>query len=371
MRLTIRSCFILVALLYSANAGAADCHRENCPPGVAIASAHHLATDAGFEIIAKGGNAFDAAIAVSSTLGVVEPISSGLGGGGFFLLHEARTGKDIFLDAWETAPEAATKEKYLTADGKPDRDRAANGPWSAGIPGLPAALVYLAQKYGKLPLRDSLAPAIRIAREGFPVYPKFSKGYESRRVVMERYAGTRAVFLATGQAPQTGDIFKQPDLAETLTQIAAKGFNGFYRGKVADRLVAGVNEEGGAWTKKELAAYKVRIRKPVRIQYHGWEIITAPPPSSGGIVLAQMLRMLEPYDLKNMDQPHRIHLTVEAMRRAYRDRTFYLGDPDFVKIPMRLLTSADYNAGLRAGIHPEKATAWRRYRRSIFSMARG
>ena len=198
---------------------AADAVRSNTPshpPGTAIASAHALATQAGLDVIAQGGNAFDAAIAVSSTLSVVEPISSGLGGGGFFLLHDGRTGKDVFIDARETAPTAATPDRYLLPDGGFNRDHAENGPWAAGIPGLPAAFVHLAEKYGRLPLKTSLAPAIRTAREGFPVYARMARGYQARREVMERYKGTRAVYLANGKPIQEGDVFKQPDLARTL-----------------------------------------------------------------------------------------------------------------------------------------------------------
>lgn len=315
MYAVIRTLFISIFLLFPV---VTDANQLVHPPGAAIASAHYLATDAGLETIAKGGNAFDAAVAVSAALSVVEPISSGLGGGGFFLLYEAESGKDIFVDARETAPKAATKEKFLTPAGKPDRDRAINGPWAAGLPGLPAALVYLASTHGKLPLKESLAPAIRLAQEGFPVYSKFAKGCESRRAVMERYAGTRAVFLASGAAPKVGDIFKQPDLAKTLSLLADKGFDGFYRGEVAQKLVAGVNAAGGEWSERELASYRIRLREPIRFKYRQWDIVTAPPPSSGGIALAQILTMLEPYDLARMDEPHRIHMTVEAMRRAFR-----------------------------------------------------
>ncbi|UXM95888.1 gamma-glutamyltransferase [Bartonella sp. HY329] len=326
------------------------------PPAAAIASAHFLATEAGFEILAKGGNAFDAAIAVSSTLSVVEPISSGIGGGGFFLLHDAESGKDIFLDARETSPKSAHQGKYKTADGKFDSDRATNGPWAAGIPGLPAALVYLAEHHGKLPLKTSLAPAIKAARDGFTVYARMEEGYESRREVMERYKGTREVFLKNGEPIKTGDLFKQPDLANTLEKLANLGYDGFYKGDIASKLVDGVNSEGGEWTLDELASYKVVVREPLRFNYRDWQIVTAPPPSSGGIALAQILQILEPYDLAKMNEADRVHLTVEAMRRAYRDRTFYLGDPDFVKIPVKLLTAPDYAAGLRAGINPDKAT---------------
>ncbi|QIL21702.1 gamma-glutamyltransferase [Thermomonas sp. HDW16] len=326
------------------------------PPGAAVASAHALATDAGIETLKQGGNAFDAAVTVSSVLSVVEPISSGLGGGGFFLLHDAKTGRDVFIDARETAPAAATSQAYLDKNGDLDRDRAENGPWSAGIPGLPAALVHVAERYGRLPLSKTLQPAIRIARDGFPVYGRFARGYAERREVMERYPGTREVFLRNGEAPMEGDLFRQPELAVTLERLAAKGFDGFYRGVTAKRLIAGVNREGGRWTAAELAGYRVKEREPLRFEYDGWEIVTAPPPSSGGIALAEMLQILEPWDLQKLPQAQRVHLVVEAMRRAFRDRTFYLGDPDFVKIPVKTLMDPDYAAGLRATIHPSKAT---------------
>lgn len=326
------------------------------PPGNAVASAHALATEAGLQVMREGGNAFDAAIATSAVLSVVEPISSGLGGGGFFLLHDASTGRDVFVDARETAPASAHPDRYRGADGAFDRDRAENGPWSAGIPGLPAAFVHIAGRYGALPLSQSLAPAIRIAEEGFPIYARFARGYQSRRAVMERYPGTRAVFLADGRAPEEGDVFRQPDLARTLRLLAERGFDGFYGGETAEKLVAGVNTEGGQWTGADLAAYRVVERAPVRFRYHDWTVTTAPPPSSGGIAMAQMLQILEPYDLPAMDDAARTHLVVESMRRAFRDRTFYLGDPDFVQIPQRTLTSRDYAAGLRATINPAKAT---------------
>ncbi|MEG3193124.1 gamma-glutamyltransferase [Lysobacter sp. D1-1-M9] len=326
------------------------------PPGTAIASAHALATEAGFETIRAGGNAFDAAVAVSAALSVVEPISSGLGGGGFFLLHDARNQRDVFVDARETAPIAATPEAYLDEDGELDRDLATNGPWAAGIPGLPAGLDHIASRYGRLPLETSLAPAIRLAREGFPVYARLERGYARRREVMERYPGTRAVFLADGDPPTEGEILRQPDLARTLERLAEHGADGFYRGEVAEKLRAGVAAEGGRWTAEELAAYRVREREPLRFGYHDWEIVTAPPPSSGGVALAQMLQILEAWDLSTLDAASRIHLTVEAMRRAFRDRTFYLGDPDFVEVPVELLTHPAYAAGLRATIHPERAT---------------
>ena len=236
MKLVARS-LLLFALVLPPAAWAADTApaRAAHPDGAAIASGHALATQAGMEILGKGGNAFDAAVAVSSTLAVVEPISSGLGGGGFFLLHDAKTGKDVMLDARETSPESATPEQFLDKNGNLDRDRSVNGPWSAGIPGLPAALVHVAERHGRLPLAQSLAPAIRIAKEGFPVYARLARGYTERREVMERYPGTREVFLRNGKPPKEGDLFRQPELAATLERLATGGFDGFYRGTTARR----------------------------------------------------------------------------------------------------------------------------------------
>ena len=347
---------MLFVLLLPLVATAAPADPATHPPGAVIASAHTLATDAGIEVIGKGGNAFDAAVAVSAALSVVEPISSGLGGGGLWLLHDARSGRDVFVDARETSPASATPDRFLDKDGKLDPDRAQNGPWAAGIPGLPAMLVHVAEKYGRLPLSQSLAPAIRIARDGFPVYGRMARGYAAKRKVMDRYPGTRAVFSPNGKPIAEGDLLRQPDLAATLQRLAAQGFDGFYRGTTAKKLVAGVNAQGGQWRLDELAGYKVKEREPIRFRYHDWDITTAPPVSSGGIALAQMLQILEPYDLKAMPEAERVHLVVESMRRAFRDRTFYLGDPDFVQVPQRLLTSADYAAGLRATINPAKAT---------------
>jgi gamma-glutamyltranspeptidase/glutathione hydrolase len=326
------------------------------PPGAAIASAHKLATEAGFEILAKGGNAFDAAIAVSSTLSVVEPVSSGIGGGGFFLLHDATTGRDVMVDAREVAPQSATPAFYLDAKGELDTNKAENGAASAGIPGLPAALVHLQKNYGRLPLSVSLAPAIRIARAGFPIYARLVDQYAERKDVMERYPSTRAVWEARGHDPKFGETLVQNDLAHTLELLAQKGFDGYYRGEVAQRLLAAVKADGVNWTADELASYQVKEREPLHFKYRDWDVVTAPPPSSGGVVLAEILKMLEGWDLAKLDEPHRIHIIVEAMRRAYHDRTLYLGDPDYVKMPIRRLTSADYAAGLRASILPDKAT---------------
>jgi gamma-glutamyltranspeptidase/glutathione hydrolase len=326
------------------------------PPGVAIASAHALATEAGIEVIGEGGNAFDAAVAVSAALSVVEPVSSGLGGGGFFLLHDAAHARDVFVDAREIAPRSATPAFYLDASGQLDRDKAENGAASAGIPGLPAALVHIAGKYGRLPLAKSLAPAIALADRGFEVYPRMADQYAQRREVMERYPSTRAVYMADGDGLRAGETLRQPELAHTLRLLAQRGADGFYRGQVADAILATVKADGIDWTPAELAAYRVRERTPIRFRYRDMDVVTAPPPSSGGVALAEILQMLEGWDLARLDEPHRIHIVVEAMRRAFRDRTLYLGDPDSVQVPVRRLTSDDYAAGLRASILPDKAT---------------
>ena len=326
------------------------------PPGGVVASGQHIATQVGLDILKKGGNAFDAAVAVSAALAVVEPISSGLGGGGFYLLHDAKTGKDVMLDAREYAPKADTAKSYLTADGKLDRNRSINGPWSAGIPGVPAALVEISKHYGRLPFQETLAPAIAIAKNGFPVYKRMADGFQARRSVMEQFPGTRQVYMPGGKPIKEGDIFRQPDLAATLTLLAQGGFDSFYKGPFAQRLIDGVHQAGGQWTAEELAAYRVKYRKPIVFNYHKWKIITAPPPSSGGIALAEMLQILEGWDLSKCSPTERAHLIVEAMRRAYRDRTFFLGDPDFVHIPSQVLTNKMYAIGLRSSINPDKAT---------------
>jgi len=321
-----------------------------------IASANAYATDAGMEVLARGGNAFDAAIAVSATLGLVEPESSGLGGGGFMLLRVAKDGREVFIDARERAPYAATRDMFLDAEGEVVRDRSVNGALAAAIPGLPAGLDHLAGKYGRLPLRESLAPAIRLANEGWRFGPKNAAMLGWRREVLARSPAAAELFLRDGQVPAEGTLMRNPDYAQVLERLAARGADGFYRGEFAARLVRGVNEAGGIWSERDLAEYTVVEREPLRISHRGYEITTAPAPSSGGVALATMLKVLEGYDYPRLGKAQRSHLLVEAMRRAYRDRALYLGDPDFVQAPVQMLTSDAYAAGLRASIHPAKAT---------------
>lgn len=326
------------------------------PRQAAIASAHYLATEAGHEVLAAGGNAFDAAVAVAAALAVVEPSSSGLGGGAFFLLHRASDGMETMVDARETAPGAAHRDMYLNDQGEVNRDLAVNGPLAAGIPGHPAGLVYVAEKFGRLPLAKSLAPAIRLAREGFPVDEKYHALLSFRKEVMLRWPAASAVFLKQGEVPAVGSTIVNEDMAQSLERLASQGHAGFYQGELAKRLVAGVRAAGGIWTEDDLAAYQVKEREPIQVKFKGYQLVTAPPPSSGGIALAEILNILDAYPIDSMDRAHQVHLSVEAMRRAYRDRGIYLGDPDFVEIPQRQLLSRDYAAGLRASIRLDQAT---------------
>ena len=360
--ITVATFTVLPALAASPDAAPAASTAQTARPGhAAIASAHKLATAAGFEVLASGGNAFDAAVAVAATLSVVEPQSSGIGGGGFFLLHRASDGKDVMLDARETAPTASSSKLYEKPDGSPDRDKSLNGALAAGIPGEPAALVWLAQHYGKLPLSVSLAPAIRIARDGYRPDARMLSELSNRAKIIARYPGSRALLLPNGAVPQQGWTFRNPDLARTLERIARDGDAGFYRGAFAEHLVAGVRKAGGNWTLADLENYKVKERAPIAFDYtppHGatYRIVSAAPPSSGGIVLAEIFNILSGFDLAKMDRAHRVHTVVEAMRRGYRDRTQYLGDPDFVQMPVAKLTGMAYADQLRASIDPGKAT---------------
>ena len=326
------------------------------PAESGIASAHPLATRAGEEILAAGGNAFDAAIAVSAALAVVEPFASGLGGGAFWLVHEAKSGRQVFLDAREVAPGKATHDMYLDAQGKPIPGATINGPLAAGIPGEPAGLAYLAEHYGRLPLAKSLAPAIRYAEEGVPVTRAMALGLGFRARTARQSPAFAEVFLPAGKALVAGDTVRQPDLARTLRALAADGRDGFYKGPVARKLVDGVRAAGGIWSLDDLANYRVVEREPIRTTFRGMTIVSAPPPSAGGVALAEIFNILDGYDLPKLTAPGRIHLNIEAMRRAYRDRAIYLGDPAFVAMPLERLLSPFYAAGQRTSIRLDRAT---------------
>ncbi|MEP7184772.1 MAG: gamma-glutamyltransferase [Rhodanobacter sp.] len=349
---------VAFALEGTAQAGTATvpAHASQRPGHAAIASANFLATNAGFEVLAKGGNAFDAAVAVASTLSVVEPESSGIGGGFMALLHQAKNGRNVFIDARETAPAAVDSKDYVKPDGDPDRDTSLTGPLSAGIPGEPAGLVLIAKRYGRLSLKQSLTPAIRIARDGFVPDPRLHDAIVTQQKNLQRWPASAGKYLADGKLPTVGAIWRDPDQAKTLKLIAAHGDEGFYYGDTARKLVDAVRAAGGNWTLADLAAYQAKERTPISVNYHGYKIITAPPPSSGGVAIVEILNILSGFDLSRMDQVHRVHYMVEAMRRAFRDHNDYLGDPDFVKMPLDMLLSPYYADGLRQGILPDRAT---------------
>ena len=323
---------------------------ESAP--AAIASAHPDATRAGFEVLEKGGNAFDAAIAVAATLSVVEPTGSGLGGGGFWLLHRESDKKQVMVDGRERAPAASTADMYLDKNGDPVPGASLYGALAAGIPGTPAAIDHLARHYGLLPLRTSLAPAIRAAEEGFAAYPRYIRILESRLKYLTPAA--QKIFLAPdGSLPVEGTLIRQPELAETLRQLARHGRDGFYSREVGRKLVSSVRRQGGIWTQLDLADYRVIERDPVIGEYRDARLIISPPPSSGGVAILQMLGMLDTLEYAGLDTRQRRQKVIEVMRRAYRDRSLYMGDPDYTRIDLDKLLATDYLDELAAGIGDE------------------
>ena len=324
---------------------------------IGLATAHPLATEGGLSILQQGGNAFDAAIAVSAILAVVEPYSSGIGGGGFWLLHDAKTQTDVMLDGRETAPEKASTDMYLDQQGNVISNLSITGALAAGIPGEPAALVWLAENRGKLPLKTTLKRAIELAQEGFVVDDFYLKMLRFRLDAIKQSADASQIFLDDNKPPQLGHSIKQPDLAHTLTLIAEKGHAGFYEGETAEKLVKGVREAQGIWTKNDLKNYRIKLRQPVITHYQDMTITSAALPSSGGIVLAEIFNMLSAYELSSLNKAEKTHLIIEAMKRAYRDRAEYMGDSDFVEVPVKRLTSSAYAEQLRQSINKAKATA--------------
>lgn len=353
MKFFVRSCVfavLLPLLSWSTLAVAAK------PAQPAIASAHPLATRAGVDILAKGGNAFDASIAVAAVLSVVEPYSAGMGGGGFWLLHDGDSQRNVMVDAREMAPGNATRDMYLDAEGKVMREWAVSGPSAAAIPGQAAAFVHVAERYGKLPLADSLAAAIRYAREGFVVDEHYRKMATYARKRLGRYPEARSIFLIQGDIPAVGHVLVQTDLANTLTLLAEKGREGFYAGEVAKKLVAGVEIDGGLWTLDDLKNYKIVEREPIEGTFRGAKIITASPPSSGGVVMLEALNIIDEFNDGEFDPALMPHITVEAMRRAYFDRSRYLGDPDFISMPIEGLLSYEYAIQVGENITVDRAT---------------
>ena len=342
---------IFLTLLYS--------HAIVClasePLKCGIRSAHPLATNAGCKILEQGGNAFDAAIAVTSTLAVVEPFSSGIGGGGFFLLYDAASKETSFMDAREVAPRRSKTSLYVD-DGKPLGKLSIEGATAAAIPGIPAALQLLVNKYGSISFKDSLASAIRIANQGFEVDQRYVKLTKYRLERIRRDPVTANIFLQHGALPKEGWLLKQTALSQTLKLIGEKGADVFYNGEIAKRMTSAVQAGNGFWEESDLRDYRVIFREPINFLFRGAKITTAPLPSSGGLVMAQVFQILEGYNLETLSEIELAHLVVEAMKRGYSDRAIYMGDPSFVDVPVEKLASKDYAQKRREGISLDSST---------------
>lgn len=325
------------------------------PTSFAIATAHPLATNAGATILRKGGNAFDAAIAIAASLGVVEPYGSGIGGGGFWLLYDNKSKRYVTIDARERAPFSAHKDLFIEA-GKVNRELAINSALSAGIPGQVAAFEHITQHYSTMPLSTTLLPAIEQARDGFSVTPHYQKMVGYRQNALSNDPHSRIIFLDNNTVPNVGGLIKQPGLQATLQAIAEQGGDAFYRGDIAEALVKSVTDKGGIWTLQDLEQYQVIERNPITTHFQGHKIISAPPPSSGGVALATLFQSLAPYQLSELAPNERYHLLTEVMRRAYYDRAHYLGDPDFTDIPLNRLTSREHATEIMRLFSAEKAT---------------
>jgi len=318
-----------------------------------------LAAEVGRQILQRGGNAIDAAVATGFALAVSYPRAGNLAGGGFMLIHLADQNRQTLIDYRETAPAAASHDMYIDKDGKINRRREYFSHASAGVPGTVAGMIYALEKYGSMSLKEVLAPAIELANDGIIV--SFALNYEIRaraEQLLKNKEAARLFFKPDGSPYEIGERWKQKDLAWTLTQISRHGLDGFYSGPVAERIVADMEANEGLITKQDLAAYSVVERETVRGTFHGYEIVSTPPPSSGGVHIIQILNMLESYDLKALghNSAAYIHLLAETMKRAYADRGRYLGDPDYSNIPMEKLIDKDYAARQRSTIKMGTAT---------------
>jgi gamma-glutamyltranspeptidase/glutathione hydrolase len=319
-----------------------------------VVSVHHLAADAGVEILREGGNAVDAAVATGFALAVVHPVAGNLGGGGFLLLR-THDGRATFIDFREKAPLAASEDMYLDKDGNVIPDASVVGYRSIATPGSVAGLVYAERKYGRLDLKRVMAPAIRLAAAGFSLTAE--EAHELADPDLAQFSESKRIFQRDGQLYQAGEVFRQPELARTLERVAADP-DDFYHGKMAHELIDELKKGGALLTLEDLARYTVVERAPIVGTFHNYTILSAPPPSSGGIVLVSTLNILEGYDLARLGDrtTASMHLITEAFRRAYMDRSEYMGDPDYNSMPVADLTSKKYAAAWRAGIAANSAT---------------
>lgn len=331
-----------------------------------VVTVHALASQVGVDILKQGGNAVDAAVATGFALAVVHSPAGNIGGGGFMLIRMA-DGQAHFLDYREKAPAAATRDLYLDAQGNVIPGASEIGYKSIGVPGSVAGMVYAEKKYGKLSLKQVMAPAIKLARDGFPL--TWGEAADFHDQYLAKFPESHRVFQRNGDYYQAGEIFRQPDLARTLERIAQSP-DDFYHGSLARQLAAAIQKGGGLITAQDLANYEVKEREPVRGTYRGYEVLSAPPPSSGGIVLIEALNILEGFNLAQMQSrsSQSVHFTVEAFRRAFFDRAEFLGDPDFSKIPVAQLLDKKYAAAWRESIDPEHASPSKELKRpEIFS----
>jgi gamma-glutamyltranspeptidase/glutathione hydrolase len=346
---------------YTPPAGA-SVHAVSAEHGMVVAQ-EKIAARVGADVLKRGGNAVDAAVATGFAMAVTYPRAGNIGGGGFMIIHSAERHEDIAIDYRETAPAATTRDVFLGADGKPDIAKSRDSALGIGVPGTVAGLTLALEKYGsgKFTLAELLGPAIDLARDGFVIADDLADTQASARRRMARWPSATRIFSgADGKPLRDGDTLVQSDLAATLSAISAQGPRGFYEGPVAEKLARAVVDAGGIMTSDDLKSYRAVIRTPVRGSYRGYDIVSMPPPSSGGVVLLETLNILEGFPMGEMKQGSApsLHLMIEAMKRGYADRARYLGDPDFVSAPVATLMSKSYAAKQRAGIDPERATPW-------------
>src|SRR6266404_3196352 len=327
-----------------------------------VATDEELGSRAGVEILKRGGNAVDAAVAVAFALAVVEPAAGNIGGGGFMLVRLA-DGRTTFLDYREVAPGAATRNMYIKPDGKLDEQASVIGYKSVAVPGTVAGLELAVKTYGTMKLAEVMGPAIRLAEDGFAVSEKLAQELQREKTDLERFPVSRRIFLNDGKMWKVGDTLKEPELAATLKRIAQKGAEEFYSGETARIIAADMAKSGGLVTLEDLAAYKSRVREVLRAKYesggHEWEVVTSPPPSSGGVAIIEALNMLKDVPLKSWDDVESIHMVAETMRRVFADRAAYLADPDFANVPVAGLTASCYAKELAGTIDAQRASSSR------------